>query len=1065
MKLDCKYYKPLLCIEIDFIRMVLAPSLPFFCLHNPRDYDTGNAKSFILLSLKGFYRFKRNIFMQRPISRLLFDRNDHELLLMLDDIGNRAETGSPLKSLLNPFLHPHGIKELAAPQGRRIAHAMIHFLDSLEAGKAHERVSALRSVQDEVLNITRSSFRNNTGRVLLQIMKELVRTRDDRRRRLELAHDFRTARSGKPRVIRALLHRYNLLEMPEAWNQIAFDDHVHDANTKGRKSPTHLVMDAWIKGIRHLTVVYYNFIEPNAATELLEAAEIMRMTIRIGVSLSARFRDRFVPFIWVPRGFADTNDFLNFLAQKPVMDFMAKGREVSEYRAACVLKKMEAFNNRHRFEIQNVYGVEIPLLKEEDFLLFVGAGQVSDLHLAEFIHMHLLLIIKKRLSILRQQYSQANTEEQRSIERLVEDMNALDSEAVMERYLRPECNPELPDPGCPGISADEPELLKMTPVVLMNHLRGLHPSYRITLNPGGLSDADIMELIYDCQGMITHLEVFNLKDFAAGKTIVTRQMNEFQLALNEGNVIRLKRAILGIIGQWEASPDHPPEQLLKIREILHNIPKLKSFYRKIPLRARVGSDATGRSHHLQDMGLAIRETLPKRVQKALRHPTRQGNIIPVVTSAYLRETFIPRESRSALVNAAYRAVRNLPGMHLFGQRRREEWVKQNYSTRLEEPGNIVTLSSPKDNSENILHIEEPLPPSHSWLSWKYLNSHIKTGLKITFGFTPAFLTFYLSRDWPVLAYGGAFIWFAITGLRNIVQSVLGGGGLRRTSLQRWKDYVSWERLADSLMFTGFSVPLLDYLTKTLLLEKLLGITIASNPVVLYAVIAVVNGLYLSSHNAFRGLQRAAVVGGAFRSILSFPIAVAFNAGIGMLLTLAGSDTVNAILQQWAAIISKTASDTVAAVIEGLADRFDNMRMRARDYAGKLPQFFDTYARLEMQFPEENVLSMLAAPTPRSRKLDDEEKGLETIMIINALDLMYFWMYQPRAQNFLHKRLKRMSDDEKNIFLHSQFILHRHAEVARMFYGGLLGRDFRPALDFYQARHKEYLLTMEKMIKD
>ena len=33
------------------------------------------------------------------------------------------------------------------------------------------------------------------------------------------------------------LRRYHLLEMPEEWNQIAFDDHVHDANTKGRKTP------------------------------------------------------------------------------------------------------------------------------------------------------------------------------------------------------------------------------------------------------------------------------------------------------------------------------------------------------------------------------------------------------------------------------------------------------------------------------------------------------------------------------------------------------------------------------------------------------------------------------------------------------------------------------------------------------------------------------------------------------------------------------------------------------------------------------------------------------------
>ncbi|MCX5857600.1 MAG: hypothetical protein NTZ57_06795 [Deltaproteobacteria bacterium] len=1005
--------------------------------------------------------------MQQPRLRLLFDRNDQQLLVMLNHVLSREKSSKALKNLLNPYLNPHGIKELAAPQGLRIAYAMINFLDSLEAGKAHERVSALRSVRDEVLNVTRSPLRNNTARVLLQIMKELVRTRDDRRRQLELAHDFRTARSGKPRVIRALLHRYHLLEMPEAWNQIAFDDHVHDANTKGRKSPTHLIMDAWIKGIRHLTVIHYNYIEPEAAAELLEAADIMRMTIRIGVSLSARFRDHFVPFIWVPRGFADTGDFLNFLAEKHVMDFMAEGRKVSEYRATCVLAAMQAFNDRHRFDIQNKFVVKIPLLEEKAFLSFVGGGQVSNLHLAEFIHQHLLPAMQIRLADLRKQHTRANAGERLRIERLVEEMNALDSEAVVERYLRPACNPDLPNPNIPRDDFDEPALLKMTPLNLMNRLRELHPSCRITLSPGGLTDADVLEILYDCQGMITHLEVFNLKDYAAGKTVISREMNELQLALNEGNVIALKRVILGVIRQQEGSDGPSPEQIKKLRDILHNIPRLKSYYKQSPLRARIGSDSTGRSHHLQGMGLAIRETLPPHAQKELQHFTGpHGEMIPVVTCAYLRETFIPRESGSAWVNAFYRLARILPGMHLVGQRRREEWVKQNYSTRLEAPGNITTLSALREEGGNAMTLEEPPPPSaQPGFSWKYLNSHLKAGMKIAFGFLPAFLTFYLSKDWWVLAYGGAFIWFGITGLRNIIQSVLGGGGLRRTPLLHWKDYVSWERLADSLMFTGFSVPLLDYFTKTLLLERLLGITTASNPFVLYAVIALVNGLYLSGHNAFRGLPRAAVVGNAFRSILSIPLAIVFNAGIGMILTMAGISGVNGILQQWAAVISKIASDSVAAVIEGLADRLDNMRMRARDYAGKLPQLFDVYARMEMLLPETDVLSLLATPAGMINAMNSEARDLEKIMIINALDLMYFWMYQPRAQKILRERLNKMSAEEKKILLRSQFILSRRREMDQMFHDGLIGRNYKLALAFYHARHKEYLSAMIKMITD
>ncbi|MBQ8743885.1 MAG: hypothetical protein IJZ18_01710, partial [Mailhella sp.] len=62
--------------------------------------------------------------------------------------------------------------------------------------------------------------------------------------------------------------------------------------TKGRKSATHLIMDAWIKGIRYLTVVYYNHVELAAAHELMYAAEIMGLSVRIGFEVRAAFRGR-----------------------------------------------------------------------------------------------------------------------------------------------------------------------------------------------------------------------------------------------------------------------------------------------------------------------------------------------------------------------------------------------------------------------------------------------------------------------------------------------------------------------------------------------------------------------------------------------------------------------------------------------------------------------------------------------------------------------------------------------------------------------------------------------------
>ncbi|MFP5257719.1 MAG: hypothetical protein ACLGQH_01730, partial [Acidobacteriota bacterium] len=295
------------------------------------------------------------------LSRLCFDAGDYDLLRIVNDVLARQRS-SGFKRLLAPYLHPHGIKEMAAPKGLRIAYAVIHLLGSLEAGMSGDRLTALRSLRDEVMAAAESGLEKNTARVLLQIMKQLVRARDTPRLQLELAHDFRSVVSGRPRVVRRLLAEYHLLEMPEEWNQIAFDDHVHDANTKGRKSPTHLIMDAWIKGIRRLTVIHYHFVRPETAAELLEAAAIMGMEVDIGIECLARYEENYVKIVWMPRGFARPEDFTEFLKKPGVREFMREGFELSLRRQRYILDLLAAFNDRHRQTIKERFGLDLPPL-------------------------------------------------------------------------------------------------------------------------------------------------------------------------------------------------------------------------------------------------------------------------------------------------------------------------------------------------------------------------------------------------------------------------------------------------------------------------------------------------------------------------------------------------------------------------------------------------------------------------------------------------------------------------------------------------------------------------------
>jgi len=1010
-------------------------------------------------------QFNETSDMRESIPKILFDKEDHELLVIVNEVLNRDASRKYIKNLLNPYLHPHGIKELAASRELRVAYAVVDLLNSLEVGEATERLRALRSLRDEVLYSAQSHLRNNTARVLIQIMKRLVRSEGDYHCRLELAHDFRMSASGKPRIIRKQLKKYHLLEMPEEWNQIATDDHVHDVNTKGRKTPTHLIMDAWIKGIRRLKVIYYNYVSTDVAAELLEAAQIMGIRVRIGIELSAIFRNRYVQLIWAPRGLLDTQDYLRFLEEPAVTSFTAEGRRVTGYKQHYVFSILKEFNTRHRHTIEENYGIAIPPLSENEFLFFVGTGQVSILHLAEFIHTKMLPAMRSRTKEMRDLYDDADDSERNRLTGLVEEMNNLDSEAIVERYLRPSSNPGIADPAIPRDDPDVPDLLKRSPQEIIEKLDRLHSGYSITLGLSGLNIEDVLELLYDCRGKITHLENFNLKDYSLGKDRHYKQINEFQRALNDGNVIVLKRSIHDVIKRLETSYyEDRADRIEKLIKILHDIESLQSYYRGSRLKSRVGSDSAGRSHHLYGMGMVIKDTLPLRAQQEIEKSSAASRLtVPVNTGVYLQVNYLPGKAGSSLSGVLSSWAYRLTGMRFFGTRRRESWEMVSHSTLIGPEGNVVTLGGIDQEKSNELYIKPPQRgKTGNRISWRYLNSALKNWIKVVLGFVPAFLTFFLTKDWWLLAYLGAFIWFSITGLRNILQSVLGGGGLRRSPLLRWNDYVSWERLTDSLLFTGFSVPLLDYIVKTLILDRMFGVTVSTGPIVLYTVMAIANGLYISTHNTFRGFQKAVVFGNFFRTVLSIPLAVAFNIIIGGILSLFGIAGVELILQKWAAIISKSASDCVAGFIEGLADRHQNIRIRIRDYRAKRAQLFDTYSHMEILFPESNVLDMLNSPKGFIHTLKKEAGDLEKIVIINALDLLYFWMYQPRARSALKMILKEMSKEERQIFLSTQVVLERNREISQLFVDGVVGKNFSLPLAFYLDRSKGYLSAIRNM---
>ncbi len=992
---------------------------------------------------------------KKAVEAIFFDKRDHKLIEIVNSVYDEPKSLKYTGKLFYPFFHPLGIKELAESRGLRTAYSIVNLMESIERGETASRLTALAGLKDDIVDTVGGPMPKNTARVLLQIMKDLVRAKGNPDLQVRLAHDFRIAAFGKPRIIRALLDQYHLLEMPEEWHQITFDDHVHDANTSGRKTPTHLILDAWIKGIRRLRVVYYHYIEPRFALELIEAARIMEIDLRIGIEFWALHRDRYISFTWVSRSLPNLEAFLCFLSTPSVVAFMEEGKAVQQYHERYILHRLAEFNRSVRDGLCRDLNISMAPLPAEDFLKFVPPGQPTLEYLGEFIHSRIRPAMEAHVAKLNEDLATAAPEQRQAIESAVKILDGFTIRDLLKQYLNSEqFFTEFRD-YIKHSQEPVPARLSVPFGEFLDRLEQLHHDYRITLNLDRIGPEDVLELLYESDGRITRIEIINLKKYNPAETGHILCINDLQKAISQGSILKLKRIISKIIANVETRrPDDREDRLRVLTAILNDIDEFKHMFDLRPIELRIGSDSTGKPHHPYGMGFAVLDTLPGNVRRRFKRANVDRLALPVYIKTSLSTTVIEPEHLPRFLDW-------IPGIRRLLADRKNKWVVGPYLLDRATRSNLVTLGKSVAKSRNGF-IPDKIPEKKTGNQrLTYLNTKLKNTLKIMIGFVPAQLCFMLTKDWWVLAYLGAAIWFSITGVRNVVQSILGGGGIKRASLLKWNDYVSWDRLADSLLFTGFSVPLLDYLVKVLLLKETMGITMANEPVVLYAVMGLANGLYLSSHNVLRGLPRGAAIGNLFRSILSIPVAVLINTAIGAVLGGFHVPDITGVLQKWAAVISKGASDIVACFIEGAADRSIYTRLRKQNIRKKIQDLYDIYSRLVMLFPDTEELTILEKSDRLLEDKNSEVRDLATLIMINALDLFYFWMYLPRAQTVMMDMISEMTPEEKVIFFQSQNMLRHEHHISRLFVDGVLGRNFSRPLSFYLTSYPYYLKSIHK----
>ncbi|MDE5832606.1 MAG: hypothetical protein K2H64_06425 [Desulfovibrio sp.] len=985
-------------------------------------------------------------------NEIYFDKQDKHIRSLVNHI-LESGSGSSEDGLFNPNLSPHGIKELAATPVARMAYAVINLLRNLNAGagQAKDRLLALEVLYDEVLNSAHSALRRNTARVLMQIMKEMVRSYGNAIEQLKLAHDFRRVMQGTPRIVRQMLAKYHLPEMPETWNQLAFDDHVYDANTKGRKTPTHLIMDAWIKGIRQITVGYEYWVPSEAARELLRAAEITGIHVRVGIEFQLPFYGSYANLFWIPRGFSSNEDFLEFLHSPKLVAMMKKGREALAWKKDRVLRVLAGWNDYVRPKIEEEWDEDIPPLADSEFINFVGRGQPSSQHLSEALHKHILPILKKRALKLKK----LNTDDAK---KEIEYLDNLGADTIADEWLAASKHPELLDLSHPDIPERMPELLRMTPLELVRALQNLNPGYRLVLGAAGLSVADVTEFLSDCRGAITHIEIFNMKGWLDGKLKDINAIGDLQRALNLGLGPRVKQMVRRMLQKFEREGDEV--RAAKFEEILRNVPRLWEHYRHSPLKSRLGTSSGSRRAY--GMGLVLKETLPPRALKELRKKHHSSHPIPICSPVEECDIYREPENPSFWQHLGSK-LRRIPGCAHLGLEKHSEWKTASEYCRVCKNGNIANLGGLNQGAKNDL-LESRSAKGEARLGLSYLNTNISNWFKVIIGFVPAFASFIYTQDWWFLAWFGTFIWFGITGVRNVLQMVLAAKGLSRDTLIHWKDQVSVSRICDSLMYTGISVLLLEVMIRVWLLQDWIGWTVENDSTLVFTVLNIVNGFYICAHNVFRGFPKEAAIGNFFRSGLAIPVSSLYNLMLLNILLFFGIEDPDIYLIPSAAIVSKMASDTVAALIEGYADSKVNLRMRRWDYSNKLANVFSCYTRLELLFPQEDALVQLSRPGGLQDRGGSRGRELEKAFIINALDLMYFWYYLPRSQEAFKKMLLAMPDADKHVLTLSQLVLTRERDISQMLVDGLVGRNFSSSLAFFLSKHKQYLRVMAKLCR-
>lgn len=310
-------------------------------------------------------------------------------------------------------------------------------------------LEALETLLHQIRDIKKYTMPLNTTRVMVALLRNAMNNAHDRRQLFDDLEMFKESLKGSPDTIRKLLHKLNLMELPEKETlrdvDIAWDDGVYDSATTGRKSILQILMDAYVKGLSSVTITHTNSFNLPSIKLGLEAARILGIQVHFSLEFSvgpAQHRQNYI--VYLPH--CDTvEDYVNFVKGHRLADFFRQLNEQSKEKNKMLERQIDRFNE-HYLQIFNQGYEKSPELciKPLRFDELSGEhtfGGLSRIHLGINVYHQYRDVLQQRIDTLRETLplSRNNAEKKalnEQIEHLRHERSQLTVNEIVDRFFQ-----------------------------------------------------------------------------------------------------------------------------------------------------------------------------------------------------------------------------------------------------------------------------------------------------------------------------------------------------------------------------------------------------------------------------------------------------------------------------------------------------------------------------------------------------------------------------------------------------------------------------------------------------